>query len=246
MVRVGRDVALLQEAGSPRDDLAHLFRYEDNVFRDRHLCDRWSLVVQLSDRVEVERLRQVPPGIGGFGASGIGTMAAARVTPRCRPWEAFVALHAQWIGAHPCTMSLTKASDMSAHRILVGPLSSHRLRRPSPAPHSRRGRPKHVLRCDRPRTVAARAREDRMGPVRNARPGAPRAAGAQRPASSHNRMFPTIHKTSRHTTSPNSVRRPKPTANSTTFSRHAASTKGSRSVPSTGPTNGAQAIIVGF
>ena len=85
VVRVGRDVALLQEVGCPPDDLAHLFRYEDNVFRDRHLCDRWSLVVQLSDRVEVERLRQVPPGIGGFGASGIGTMAAAGVTPHGRP-----------------------------------------------------------------------------------------------------------------------------------------------------------------
>ena len=74
--------------------------------------------MQLSDRVEVERLRPVPPSIGGFGASGIGTMAAAGLTPHGRPREAFVALYAQWIGAHPCTMSPTKASDISAHRIL--------------------------------------------------------------------------------------------------------------------------------
>ena len=60
------DVALLQEAGSPPDDLAHLFRYEDEVFWEPHLCDRWPLVVQLSDRVEVEWFRQVPPSTGGF------------------------------------------------------------------------------------------------------------------------------------------------------------------------------------
>ena len=55
-----------------------------------------------------------------IGASGIGTMVAARVTARGRPSEAFVAvsLYAQWIGAHPGTISPTMASDISAHRIL--------------------------------------------------------------------------------------------------------------------------------
>ena len=120
------DVALLQEAGSPPGNLAHLVRYEDDIFWNRHLYDRWPLVVQLSDRVEVEWFRQVPPSVGGFGeheigASGIGTMAAARIAPRDRTQEAFVAvsMYAAWIRAHPSTGRRPGiASDVSAHRIL--------------------------------------------------------------------------------------------------------------------------------
>ena len=127
MARNGEaDVALLQEAGSPPGDLVDLISYEDDVFWNRGLYDRWPLVVRLSDRVEVERFRQVPPVIGGvgerdIGASGIGTMAAARVAPAGRPEETFVAvsMYASWIGAHPSTHRRPgSASDVSAHRIL--------------------------------------------------------------------------------------------------------------------------------
>ena len=48
------DVALIQEAGSPPGELIDLIEYEDNVFWDRQLYDRWPLVVRLSDRVRVE------------------------------------------------------------------------------------------------------------------------------------------------------------------------------------------------
>ena len=120
------DVALLQETGNPPGDLARLFRYENNVGWDRCLYDRWPLVVQLSDRVEVEWFRQVPPKVGGFrereiGVSGIGTIAAARVAPRGRPQDAFVAvsMYAAWIKANPSTgKNPGIASDVSAHRIL--------------------------------------------------------------------------------------------------------------------------------
>ncbi len=127
MVRRGEaDVALLQETGNPPDDLARLFHYENNIGWDRCLYDRWPLVVQLSDRVDVEWFRQVPPKVGGFGereigVSGIGTMAAARVAPRGRPQDAFVAvsMYAAWIRAHPSTgKNPGIASDVSAHRIL--------------------------------------------------------------------------------------------------------------------------------
>ena len=60
--------------------------YVDGVFWNRHLYDRWPLVVNLSDRITVEPYRQVPPtsdlGEEALGVSGIGTIAAARVTAR--------------------------------------------------------------------------------------------------------------------------------------------------------------------
>ena len=36
------DLALLQKAGGPPDDLVHLVEYEDAVFWNRLLYDRWS------------------------------------------------------------------------------------------------------------------------------------------------------------------------------------------------------------
>ena len=119
------DVALLQEAGSPPGDLRHLVCYEDDVHWDRSFFDRWPLVVKLSDRVEVEWFRQVPPwsevGNREIGSSGIGTMAVARVAPRGRPQEAFVAvsLYARWMRAHPSAGKRPGLhADLSAHRIL--------------------------------------------------------------------------------------------------------------------------------
>ena len=117
------DVALLQEAGSPPGDLSDMIPADDDVFWNRHLYDRWPLVVQLSDRVKVENFRQVQPisdlGEGQIGVSGI---AAAKVTPLGRPKKAFVAvsMYARWMMPHPSTGSLWKsgASDVSAHRIL--------------------------------------------------------------------------------------------------------------------------------
>ncbi len=119
------DVALLQEVGSPPDDLEGLARYENDVFWDRSFFDRWPLVVQLSDRVEIEWFRQVPPfyevGEHEIGVSGIGTIAAARVTPHGQPEDAFVAvsMYARWLQAHPSTGKKPGIhADGSAHRIL--------------------------------------------------------------------------------------------------------------------------------
>lgn len=127
MARQGEaDVALIQEAGSPPGDLANLVPYEDDRFWNRHLYDRWPLVVKLSDGVEVEWFQQVPPiselGESEIGASGIGTVAAARVMPTGRREEAFIAasMYARWMLPHPSSGSPWRvgASDVSAHRIL--------------------------------------------------------------------------------------------------------------------------------
>ena len=133
MARRGEaDVALLQEAGNAPSDLAHPVRYENDdywkrqLYEDRPLYDRWCLVVQLSDRIDVEWFRPVPPiselGEHDIGVSGIGTIAAARVVPRDEPKEAFIAvsMYARWMMPHPSTGTFWNigASDVSAHSIL--------------------------------------------------------------------------------------------------------------------------------
>ena len=127
MARYGEaDVALLQETGPPPIDVAHMVRFQDDVFWDRSLYDRWPQIVQLTDRVSVDWFRPVEPiselGERDIGVSGIGTVAAACITPRDRPSEAFVAvsMYARWMKPHPRTGSRWKvgAPDVSAHRIL--------------------------------------------------------------------------------------------------------------------------------
>ena len=130
LVRMARDgnvdLALLQEAGSPPGDLVEMVEYEDSVFWNRQLYDRWPLVVKLSDRIAVEHYRQVPPiselGKDAIGVSGIGTIAAARVVPHDDEEDAFVAvsMYARWLKPHPLTKSSWRVgcSDASAHRII--------------------------------------------------------------------------------------------------------------------------------
>ena len=128
MARQGQaDVALLQEAGNPPGDLESLLPYRDEGSWNLHLHDRWCRVVALSERVEVEPFRPVlsilKPGPHEFVVSGVGTIAAARVTSQGRPpQQAFIAvsMHARWIMPHPTTGSpwSVGASDVSAHRII--------------------------------------------------------------------------------------------------------------------------------
>ena len=120
------DVALVQEAGSPPGDVVDLGDYDDGVFWNRHVYDRWPLVVQLSDRITVKSYRHVPPisdlTADTIGVSGIGTVAAAKATPRDSEEEAFIAvsMYARWLTPHPSTKSRWRVgySDASAHRII--------------------------------------------------------------------------------------------------------------------------------
>ena len=129
LLEMDADVALLQEAKNPPPDVAgrvgigtrehfdsHYWNshwYKDRrpkLLKDR-LFDRWSMVVKLSDRVKVEWFKQVSPISGvrddEFAVSGIGTVAAARVTPEKGNPFIVVSMYARWI-----------APDGSAHRII--------------------------------------------------------------------------------------------------------------------------------
>lgn len=110
------DVALLQEAGMPPDDVAveigprehwdsHV--WNSHWYKDRwpRLYDRWPMVVKLSPRASVEWLKQISPISDGnedeIAVSGIGTIAAARVASSDGGQEPFIAIsmYARWMEA---------------------------------------------------------------------------------------------------------------------------------------------------
>ena len=86
--------------------------------------DRLPVVVKLSDKVEVETFRQVPilfePPRDAIGVSDIGTISAAKVTPKENPNEAFIAvsMYARWLRSHPLASGKWIVSTNSAHRII--------------------------------------------------------------------------------------------------------------------------------
>ena len=139
LLRMDADGALLQEAVSPpadvvsRVDIGPVECWDSHVwtsrwFEDRYpkLYDRWPMVVKLSDRVEVEWFKQVSP-IGWtepdeIAVSGIGTIAAARITPRDGSAGPFIAvsMYGRWIGTHPSVKTAWGFgyADSSVHRII--------------------------------------------------------------------------------------------------------------------------------
>ena len=134
LLKLDADVALLQEAlMPPPDEASHLIADIPRAHWDSHVCfregrfkslfDRWTMVVKLSDRVEVDWFSLVAPiseTTGEeFAVSGIGTVAAARVRPRDREDFIVVSMYARWIEPHPSTGSWwTGYPDGSAHRII--------------------------------------------------------------------------------------------------------------------------------
>ena len=139
LVEMDADVALLQEACKPPPDVAGRIglgcdehwdsrlwnsRWYEERGRFKKLFDRWTRVVKLSDRVEIEWFKQVSP-IGmpepdEFPVSGIGTVAAARVMPRNAQPFVVVSMYARWMAPHPSTNSKWRVgyADGSAHRII--------------------------------------------------------------------------------------------------------------------------------
>ena len=152
LLQMDADVALLQEARPPPDDLVRLrdatlppadeggpldigpreawdsHSWNSDWWRGRgySLFDRWPMVVRLSDRVDVEWFKQVGPTgwteQDEIAVSGIGTIAAARITPRDGSIEPFIAvsMYARWIAPHPSVKTAWNFgySDSSVHRII--------------------------------------------------------------------------------------------------------------------------------
>ena len=130
------DVGLLQEVKGNPAEIDERIRVGDSRHWDSHywnsnwhenrwghLFDRWPMVVQLSDRVQVDWFKQVSAisvtERDEIAVSGIGTIAAARITPEGgKPFIA-VSMYARWIKPHPSTNSSWMGfADGSAHRII--------------------------------------------------------------------------------------------------------------------------------
>lgn len=139
LLEMEADVALLQEVGTVPQDVAdrvdtgpcehwdsHVWNSDWYEGRFKNLYDRWPMVVKLSNHVEVEWFKQVSPisepAEDEIAVSGIGTIAAARVTPLDGSTAPFIAvsMYARWVRPHPLTKSrwFIGYQDGSAHRII--------------------------------------------------------------------------------------------------------------------------------
>ena len=125
------DVALLQEAGpGTLEVLANAGANVELSPQDpwepwpREHWDFWPVIVKLSDRVDVEWLRQVLPSTrqeakDEIAVSNVGIMAAARIIPLIggKPFIA-VSMYARWFRPHPVVGSPHIYSDAAAHHIM--------------------------------------------------------------------------------------------------------------------------------
>ena len=150
LVQMGADVALLQEAGRVPPDVAeHVYAgpkayWDPNLINSRWyggrpttLYDRWTMVVKLSDRVQVKWLDPIPiaaAGGGDFAVSQPGLIAAAIVNgPNVKPFVV-ASICAAYEKPHRSTGKMSwNIVDASVHRIisdlllLIGKQHGHRI-----------------------------------------------------------------------------------------------------------------------
>ena len=135
LLQMDADVALLQEVGNGLAREITGVKTGSREHWDSHvwnscwfkgkfpnLQSRWSMVVKLSDRVEVDWFKQVSPisltEKDEIAVSGIGTIAAARIIPKDSEPFIAVSMYARWLENHPSVKSNWIYSDASAHRII--------------------------------------------------------------------------------------------------------------------------------
>ena len=138
LVQMDADVALVQEAWLPPEDVSESVDIGPKESYDSHhwnsdwwkgrgwqaLFERWPMVVKLSDRVDVEWFKQISPSWGAnedeIEVSGVGILAAARITPKDAEIQPFIAIsmYGRWLGPHPSVESSWIYADASVHRII--------------------------------------------------------------------------------------------------------------------------------
>ena len=133
------DLALLQEAAQPPQDIARLFDIDPSPWRTvgAGLNRPWrTAVVKLSDHIGVQWLEPKPiedASLGELAVSRPGTLTAAVVTPEDGQPFTVVSMYGIWEQPHSTTGSRWIYADGSVHRVisdlssLVGQEKGHRI-----------------------------------------------------------------------------------------------------------------------
>ena len=132
LIAMDADVALLQEAGEPPQDLVRPIDVDPAPWRTAGWL-RWprrTAIARLSDRVNVEWIEAqslVDADAGEFAVSRPGTLTAAIVmAPDTEPFVV-VSMYSLWEKLHASVRSSWRiVSDASAHRVVLRPLRLHR------------------------------------------------------------------------------------------------------------------------
>jgi len=139
LVDTDADIALLQEASEPPDDIAEMIEVNPAPWKTVGAGKNrpWrTAIVKLSDRVEVQWHEAKPLSeahTGELGASRLGTLTAATITPQSGDPFVVASMYAMWERPHSDTGSSRIYADASAHRLIsdlsafVGSQSKHRI-----------------------------------------------------------------------------------------------------------------------
>ena len=138
LVAMDADVALLQEAGEPPQDLSQAIDVDPAPWRTAGwpAWPRRTAVAKLSDRVSVEWIRAKSLGdadTGELAVSRPGTLTAAVVTPPDIEPFVVVSMYSMWEMPHASVRSSWIVSDASAHRVVsdlsafIGRQEGHRV-----------------------------------------------------------------------------------------------------------------------
>ena len=128
------DIALLQEAGLPPDDVTARIEVDPVLFLDEngHRISR-SAIAKLSDRARIEWLTPAPlsrPGAGDFVVSHANSISAAIVTPPDAEPFTVVSFAAEYESPYCSSWNIT---DASLHRVIsdlslfIGRQRGHRI-----------------------------------------------------------------------------------------------------------------------
>lgn len=139
LVHTDADIALLQEATEPPDDIAEMIEVNpaswETVGAGKSRPWR-TAIVKLSDNIEVQWHEAKPPNdahTGELAVSRMGTLAAATVTPSSGEPFIVASMYALWERPHNSTGSSWIYADASAHRLIsdlsafVGQQSKHKI-----------------------------------------------------------------------------------------------------------------------